>query len=119
MAAGAGDFVIVVAAAMPGGSDIALMAAKAHSVLHTDGSSRVGAESDNWRTFLPAAYATCVVSAWSVAGFTLQLSAAKRTVRIGRDTMRRVENGHRRCRVMARDAGVGAAAAIRRFRVVR
>ena len=95
MAAGAGDFVVVVATAVPARADIAFVAAETHRVLHADGSFRVSAEADDRWTFLPAAYAAGVFATWSVAGFTLQLSAAERAARIGWHTMRCFEHRHR------------------------
>jgi hypothetical protein len=71
-----------VSIAVPAEAGIGLVAVDAQAVLHLDRRICIGAETNRWRSFLAPAYPTRVVSRRSVAGLTLQLSVAKRPVRI-------------------------------------
>jgi len=119
MAVGAGNFIIVVAAAMPGQSDALAVAAETHVILYANFSFRVCGETDYGRALLSATHPAGVRTAGPVTGFALQLSAAKWARRIRRHAMAGFEYRHRRRIVMAGDARVGTIAAIRGFGIGR
>jgi len=115
MAVGTGNFIVVVAAAMPGHSDTLAVAAETHVILYTDFSFRVCGKTDQGWALLSATHPAGVRTARSVAGLALQLSVAKWARRIRWYAMSGFEYRHRRRIIVTGDTGVGALPAVWRF----
>lgn len=118
MTVGAGHLGRSVRPGMPARADPDLVASEALRVLLHDGRGAAGSEPDHGGA-LPAAPNTRGVRASrTVTRFALQLAGAERAVRIARVTVRGSEYRVGPLVLVATQAGIGTAAAVRRTRVV-
>ena len=115
MAIGAGDFIVIVAAGMPGESFVTGVAIHAEFVLYRDRRSSIRAEVDRRRPFFAAPDSACMITAGPVTGLALQLAMAKRPVRVAGYRVFRAKDGQRDLVVMTGKAGIGAFTAVTRL----
>jgi hypothetical protein len=117
MAIRARDIVEVMIVAVPAKARVRRVAIHAETVLGVDRRRRVRSEDRAWRRpVLSTAYSPGMISRWAVAGFALQLAMTERSVRVCWIGVRTLEQNEDSVLLMAREAAIGALAAV--FRVL-